>query len=492
LARGGELRRSRQDSEDFASEEDEDVYDRENDGEDEDDPREFDEEEEEDGHTEFEEEDDDVYGLDRQGSAKVSFAELPAGSTCATTLAASDWLQISSAPAAAPCRDASDDCVTPTFTLWGARDPASLPQRRSPMGEGPSRHSASSSTSAARTFCLQPPASCLTLSEEPAREPSPLADASLDRNCRVDDPSKLTSSINSALTPPSPLDAGRGLCASPLRTPTPARTPDVRTLGLPMEVKFDQCPKGHLLQPYVNPIKASHNTCNLCRRSHIMSPEFIYRCFECDHDVCVACYRGGPGSMSAQAQSPSHRLAGPLREPGPISMSSVQASPGHLTRAALLTQRCQQVIQKLDGDRQQASEQDLSPKSAALPLTLPRQSTPSGYPQPLTLPMQSTPSGQPLRLPQGYHHNITLPVATVRAPSTIGGSNPNEAPALAAQGNVVLRRLQSVGAMPTPVKQNLPPPCGLTPPPVAVPRSAYANFVTPTIPTRTSLTYPPK
>merc|ERR1719329_1520699 len=78
------------------------------------------------------------------------------------------------------------------------------------------------------------------------------------------------------------------------------------------------------MQPYINPLKASTNTCNRCSRQGIANPEVLHRCAECDYDVCMACYRGSQSIKLSQAQALPSRTSQP---------TALQSSAGHLNRS---------------------------------------------------------------------------------------------------------------------------------------------------------------
>lgn len=212
--------------------------------------------------------------------------------------------------------------------------------------------------------------------------------------------------LSGPITPPTPSNPGRSSCLSPS---TPSPLPSSRysapfaenELGpQPLstrggQARIDQCPHGHQLQPYVNQVAGSCNHCDRCGRRRIAPPEQIYRCAECDYDVCAACCRPSP------SPSPSCLNQAPTVLPAPSQgrpIGALQAAPGSAPCRA-------------------------APLSGHVIAPFPVPATTSGYPQ-------------------------TLPMASVLAAT---GANPNEAPAQAVHNNIVRMRVQ--GAVATPVKQ---------------------------------------
>jgi hypothetical protein len=88
--------------------------------------------------------------------------------------------------------------------------------------------------------------------------------------------------------------------------------------------KVGTCAKGHCLQPYVSEMEEEGNICDGCGRMGIVHPERIFRCEQCDFDLCQACFNfkvvPGPVNIPVTvvppaASSPTNPRQTPTRNP---------------------------------------------------------------------------------------------------------------------------------------------------------------------------------
>lgn len=67
----------------------------------------------------------------------------------------------------------------------------------------------------------------------------------------------------------------------------------------PDVIPHRQCPQGHLLTIYVHNTTQG-NFCNMCNRKGICPPECVFRCQECDYDLCESCYKSPQAPISCR------------------------------------------------------------------------------------------------------------------------------------------------------------------------------------------------
>jgi hypothetical protein len=328
---------------------------------------------------------------------KVTFAI--ASSTSPAASLENDWVQISSKPAQ------TKDLPQPG-PARSAAQPSSLPQLWAAIVAGGPKQGG---PSAGQSGLSQSTLTQAQLVWEPGGEPCPQTDSSpLRRSGSYSADPKATSG---ASTPPrqAVTSPTRSHGISPTRNRSPGYVPSV-PVDLRCQVlakPADHCPHGHTLQPHINSVKASHNTCNRCNRQGIASPELIYRCFECDFDVCVACYKPSICSPAAQVKN------------SPISPIRRASSPTHLQPAQLGSLHM--------------SAGGLSSSSNHVVTSAPASGT-----------------------------STRSMLTAVVPPSTASGANPNEAPALTPTRSTAMRVLQNVQKagtgpkVPVPLKQITP------------------------------------
>eukprot|EP00930_Biecheleria_cincta_P087641 TRINITY_DN76871_c0_g1_i1.p1 TRINITY_DN76871_c0_g1~~TRINITY_DN76871_c0_g1_i1.p1 ORF type:complete len:644 (-),score=104.49 TRINITY_DN76871_c0_g1_i1:91-2022(-) len=61
-----------------------------------------------------------------------------------------------------------------------------------------------------------------------------------------------------------------------------------------------QCPQGHPLTIYVHS-GTGGNFCNMCNRKGICPPECVFRCQDCDYDLCESCYQSAQAPISCSS-----------------------------------------------------------------------------------------------------------------------------------------------------------------------------------------------